>query len=65
MDGANPGEAPLTLVEFTLEPHPAGTRLHVVESGFANLPPEPRTHERHLEAWQRELADLARYLAAP
>lgn len=58
------GEAPLTLVEFTLEPHPTGTRLRVVESGFASLPPELRTRERHVEGWQRELAELADYLAA-
>jgi uncharacterized protein YndB with AHSA1/START domain len=31
------GEAP-TLVEFTLQPIPGGTRLRVVESGFDKLP---------------------------
>jgi uncharacterized protein YndB with AHSA1/START domain len=62
---ANPGEPPMTLVEFTLELHPAGTRLQVVESGFASLPPELRTHEGHVEGWQRELGDLTEYLAAP
>ena len=62
---ANPGDAPTTLVEFTLEPHPEGTRLHVVESGFASLPPELRTRDRHVEGWQRELGDLAAYLAEP
>jgi uncharacterized protein YndB with AHSA1/START domain len=62
---ANPGEPPMTLVEFTLDPHPTGTRLHMVESGFARLPAELRTHEGHVEGWQRELGDLAEYLAAP
>jgi len=62
---ANPGEPPMTRVEFTLEPHPEGTRLRVVESGFASLPPELRTRERHVEGWQRELGDLAEYLTAP
>ena len=52
-------------VPDSLEPHAEGTRLRVVESGFAGLPPELRTHERHVEGWQRELGDLAEYLAAP
>ena len=60
---ANPGEPPMTLVEFTLEAHAEGTRLRVVESGFASLPPHLRTHESHVEGWQRELGDLAQYLA--
>src|SRR5437660_707954 len=62
---ARPGEPPMTRVEFTLEPHVEGTRLFVVESGFASLPPELRTHESHVEGWQRELGDLEQYLAAP
>ena len=53
----------MTRVEFTLEPHPEGTRLSVVESGFASLPPELRTRESHVEGWQRELGELAQYLA--
>jgi uncharacterized protein YndB with AHSA1/START domain len=57
------GGAPMTLVEFTLEPHPTGTRLLLVESGFASVPPELRTRESHAEGWQRELAELAAYLA--
>ena len=52
-----------TLVEFTLEAHPAGTRLRVVESGFSNLPPDLRgpATERNAEGWARELAELAEY----
>ena len=62
---AEQGDVPMTRVEFTLEPHAEGTRLFVVESGFASLPPELRTHESHVEGWQRELGELAQYLAAP
>lgn len=62
---SNVGDVPMTRVEFTLELHAEGTRLRVVESGFATLPPELRAHARNAEGWQRELADLARYLSAP
>src|SRR3954469_8439195 len=50
--------------ELTLEPHPDGTRLRLVESGFASLPPELRggSHERNTRGWQRELGELAQYL---
>jgi uncharacterized protein YndB with AHSA1/START domain len=60
-----PDEPSMTRVEFTLEPHPEGTRLFVVESGFASLRPELRTRESHVEGWQRELSELALYLATP
>jgi uncharacterized protein YndB with AHSA1/START domain len=60
---ANHGDVLMTRVEFTLEPHVEGTRLLVVESGFASLPPELRTRERHVEGWQRELGELAEFLA--
>ena len=62
---ATTNSAPMTRVEFTLEPHNEGTRLFVVESGFASLPPALRTRESHVEGWQRELGELAQYLAAP
>jgi uncharacterized protein YndB with AHSA1/START domain len=56
----------MTRVEFTLEPHPEGTRLRLVESGFASLPPDLRgdSHERNTRGWQHELGELAQYLAA-
>ena len=38
---------PTTLVEFTLEDDPAGTKLTIVESGFDRLPPGRRD-----EAWR-------------
>jgi uncharacterized protein YndB with AHSA1/START domain len=62
---ADQGDAQMTRVEFTLESHAEGTRLFVVESGFASLPPELRTRESHMEGWQRELGELAQYLATP
>jgi len=61
---ADQGDAQMTRVEFTLEPHAEGTRLFVIESGFASLRPELRTRESHLEGWQRELGELAQYLAS-
>jgi uncharacterized protein YndB with AHSA1/START domain len=60
---ANSGQEAMTRVEFTLESHVEGTRLLVVESGFASLPRE--THEGHVEGWQRELSELSEYLATP
>jgi len=57
-------EGPVTRVEFILDEHPQGTRLQVVESGFANLPAELRRsqHERNTEGWDRELGELSGYL---
>jgi uncharacterized protein YndB with AHSA1/START domain len=62
----SPDVEPMTRVEFTLEPHPEGTRLRVVESGFARLPPEARghCHQSHTQGWQREFGELAQYLTA-
>ncbi len=50
-----------TYVEFTLVPDRDGTLLHVVESGFAQLPVDSRrqTYDSHSEGWLRELAELA------
>jgi uncharacterized protein YndB with AHSA1/START domain len=55
-----------TYVEFTLEPVGAGTRLRVVESGFAQLPDDTRrrTYDSHAEGWESELDELASYLDA-
>jgi uncharacterized protein YndB with AHSA1/START domain len=55
-----PAGQPMTLVDFTLEEHPQGTRLRMVESGFASLPPDQR--DRNVAGWQRELADLGAFL---
>lgn len=55
-----------TYVEFTLEPIGAGTRLRVVETGFAQLPDEFRRsiYDSHAEGWARELSELSGYLDA-
>ncbi len=55
-----------TYVEFTLEPTGAGTRLRVVESGFAQLPDASRqsTYDSHAEGWTSELGELVGYLDA-
>ena len=55
-----------TYVEFTLEAVGAGTRLRVVETGFAQLPDDTRrqTYDSHAEGWASELGELAAYLDA-
>jgi uncharacterized protein YndB with AHSA1/START domain len=55
-----------TYVEFTLEPAGAGTRLTVVESGFAQLPHDAhgKSYEGNVNGWARELAELVDYLDA-
>jgi len=53
-----------TYVEFTLEAAGDGTRLRVVETGFAQLPIDTRreTYDSHSEGWARELAELVEHL---
>jgi uncharacterized protein YndB with AHSA1/START domain len=55
-----------TYVEFTLEPTDAGTRLTVVESGFAQLPPDAHTtaYDGNAGGWTSELGELVGYLDA-
>ncbi len=55
-----------TYVEFTLEAMGAGTRLRVVETGFAQLPYDsrPKTYDSHAEGWARELGELTSALDA-
>ena len=55
-----------TYVEFTLEPVAAGTRLTVVESGFAQLPDDAhrKSYDGNTEGWAKELGELASYLDA-
>ena len=55
-----------TYVEFTLEPTAGGTRLTVVESGFAQLAQEVhRTeYQGHLDGWKSELGELIGHLDA-
>jgi uncharacterized protein YndB with AHSA1/START domain len=55
-----------TYVEFTLEPSGAGTRLTVVESGFAQLSEDGyrKAFDGNTEGWAQELGELADYLDA-
>ena len=58
--------APGTYVEFTLEPTGAGTRLRVVETGFAQLPEDAyrAAYDSNTKGWASELGELADYLDA-
>ncbi|WP_410657894.1 SRPBCC domain-containing protein [Amycolatopsis sp. lyj-112] len=55
-----------TYVEFTLEPVGAGTRLTVVETGFAQLPEDKHrtAFEGNTGGWASELGELIEYLDA-
>jgi uncharacterized protein YndB with AHSA1/START domain len=55
-----------TYVEFTLEPTKTGTRLRVVESGFAQLPDDAHrtAYEGNSSGWIKELGELVDYLDA-
>jgi uncharacterized protein YndB with AHSA1/START domain len=55
-----------TYVEFTLEPAGTGTRLSVVESGFAQLSPEDhdKAYGGNVGGWSSELDELVAYLNA-
>lgn len=63
-----PGPGNSTLVEFTLSPEQEGTRLHVVESGFAALSVPPERQEQYAaqneEGWDIELRELREYTTA-
>lgn len=66
-NSAFPGEAlregNSTVVEFTLTPEAGGTRLRVVERGFAALPTSEENRQNvikdHTGGWESCLADLA------
>jgi uncharacterized protein YndB with AHSA1/START domain len=55
-----------TYVEFTLVPVGSGTRLTVVESGFAQLPDDAhgKAYEGNTTGWASELGELVAYLDA-
>ena len=74
--GEEPVEGNSTLVEFTLAPEGDGTRLRVVESGFASLAtsggparPQPREQHRGLAGGDRRAARVRgagqRLMSAP
>jgi uncharacterized protein YndB with AHSA1/START domain len=55
-----------TYVEFTLEAAGSGTRLTVVESGFAQLPEDAHrtAFDGNTRGWASELGELVSYLDA-
>jgi uncharacterized protein YndB with AHSA1/START domain len=55
-----------TYVEFTLEPAGTGTRLTVVETGFAQLPDDDyhKAYDGNTQGWASELGELVDYLDA-
>ena len=63
--GADPVPSdPMTLVTFTLEEVPEGTRLTVVESGFDALPADRRARvfADNEGGWQEQMARIARHV---
>jgi uncharacterized protein YndB with AHSA1/START domain len=65
--GEEPVEGNSTLVEFTLQPEGDGTRLRVVESGFASLATSEDQRAKNIngntEGWKAELGELRDYAA--
>ena len=63
--GEEPVEGNSTLVEFTLQPEGDGTRLRVVESGFASLATSDEQRAKNLgsntEGWKAETDELRQY----
>jgi uncharacterized protein YndB with AHSA1/START domain len=56
---------PMTLVEFTLEEVPGGTRLTIVESGFDKLPLSRRAEAFRMNeaGWIEQLENVTRHVA--
>jgi uncharacterized protein YndB with AHSA1/START domain len=56
---------PTTLVTFTLEDAPAGTRLTVVESGFDALPAARRAEAFRMngQGWEAQMKNVERHVA--
>ncbi|GAA3643937.1 SRPBCC family protein [Nonomuraea antimicrobica] len=66
IEGLPEEDAPQTLVDFTLEQVSDGTRLRLVESGFAQVADDlaRSAHKVNSQGWDTELADLNAYLDA-
>lgn len=64
--GLPEGDPRRTYVEFTLEQVATGTRLTVVESGFAQLPDDAhdKAFDGNTRGWTSELDELVEYLDA-
>ena len=56
---------PMTLVEFTLEDAPGGTRLTIVESGFDRIPLSRRAEAFRMNSggWTEQIQNIERYVA--
>ena len=56
---------PMTLVEFTLEDAPGGTRLTVVESGFDRVPLSRRAEAFRMnsDGWSEQMQNIERYVS--
>jgi uncharacterized protein YndB with AHSA1/START domain len=67
--GEPAAEGNSTLVEFTLSPDGAGTRLRVVETGFASLAVTEEERgvavKENIEGWIAELGELRGYAERP
>jgi uncharacterized protein YndB with AHSA1/START domain len=57
---------PTTLIEFTLEDAPGGTRLRLVESGFDALPAARRAEAFRLNdgGWTEQMKNIERHVAS-
>lgn len=57
-------DEPPTLVEFTLEKIPSGTRLRIVESGFDKLPAHRRDEAFRMNegGWSAQAENIARHV---
>jgi uncharacterized protein YndB with AHSA1/START domain len=66
IDGLPEGDPRQTFVDFLLEPSGAGTRLTVVETGFAQVPEDAfdKAYNGNVEGWEKELGELVAYLDA-
>jgi uncharacterized protein YndB with AHSA1/START domain len=66
IDGLPDDDPRRTYVEFTLVPTSTGTRLTVIESGFAQLPEETyrKAFDGNTDGWASELGELVEYLDA-
>lgn len=63
--GADYSTEPTTLVTFTLEDAPEGTRLTVVESGFDRIPLARRAEAYRMNegGWTAQLQNVARHVS--
>jgi len=63
--GVDYSHEPTTLVEFTLEDVPEGTRLTVIESGFDHVPVARRAQAWRMngEGWTAQVESIRRHVA--